>query len=268
MLCFTKTYLSCLLRPERVAVLFAATVLATPSTDAGTLIYDQEVTENVIVGSGIGNGGFTVDRDNGVELGLRGKVRYNASGDPENTFNSNGDGTYTFQAGGYGSSTRAKWNFDWSINSDMAGTSGVKLDDLTYLLEMDFDPASTTNFLSFDPINVSFADHGIGDNLTGKSNGDKATDATSYSQLIGTKNLAQNSWNLDFFDDPTHPFNANVPGTFDIRLTAFDGTTQVAQAAIQINTVPEPASILAFVGIGVCAVATQRRRKSRRVTQA
>ncbi|MFT5450479.1 MAG: hypothetical protein ACI9DC_005687, partial [Gammaproteobacteria bacterium] len=39
------------------------------------------------------------DRVNGVELGLRGKLRHNATGAPENTFNSNADGTFSFAAG-------------------------------------------------------------------------------------------------------------------------------------------------------------------------
>ena len=61
--------------------------------------FDQNVTSNAIFGSGNANGGFTVDRSNGVELGLRCKVRFNASNAPENTFNSNDDGTYSFAAG-------------------------------------------------------------------------------------------------------------------------------------------------------------------------
>ena len=74
--------------------------LAALSSPAYALIdYDQDVTNDVIFGSGNANGGFTTDCANGVELGLRAKLRHNAVGAPENTFNSNGDGTYTFQAG-------------------------------------------------------------------------------------------------------------------------------------------------------------------------
>ena len=78
------------------------------------------------------NGGFTVDRRNDIELGLRGKLRFNDINLPQNTFNSNGDGTYTFAAGlpptGFGfasgSTSTALWNFEWSINSDSGDGDG------------------------------------------------------------------------------------------------------------------------------------------------
>ena len=61
---------------------------------AAALLFDQNVTPNVIMGTGIGNGSWTVDRSNDIELGLRGKTRHNAAGVPDGTYNSNGDGTY------------------------------------------------------------------------------------------------------------------------------------------------------------------------------
>lgn len=73
--------------------------LGTGNQAAAALLYDQNVTPTVIFGSGNLNGSFTRDRRNGVELGLRAKLRHNAAGRPENTFNSNGDGTYSFAAG-------------------------------------------------------------------------------------------------------------------------------------------------------------------------
>ncbi len=266
--------------PERMAIVVAAVALATPSSNAGVL-FDQDVTNNVIVGSGVTNGGFTVDQSNGIELGLRGRVRFNASNQPENTFNSNGAGTYTFQVGqpaggGFGfasgSSSTANWNFDWSINSDYLGTGGLNLDDLTYQLDIDFDPTAGTNFLSFDPIARGLTgqdyDHAFGTNATAQSAGTTGTTA-NYAGLIASNNLAQNSWNLEFFDSPTFPFNANVPGVFDIRLTAFDSVgAQLAQTQIQVNTVPEPASILTFAGLGLCAFSMGVRRKRRRALQA
>jgi hypothetical protein len=48
--------------------------------------------------TGISNGEFTITRNNGVEVALRGKLRYNAAGHPENTFNYDGDHTYHFPA--------------------------------------------------------------------------------------------------------------------------------------------------------------------------
>ncbi|QDT06247.1 hypothetical protein K227x_46560 [Rubripirellula lacrimiformis] len=290
MLCFTKKYLSCLLRVDRLAMVVAVVALAAPSSDAGVYPFDQNVTSNVIMGSGVTNGAFTVNRSSAdrIELGLRAKVRFNASNQPENTFNSNGDGTYTFEpgqpaGGGFSfepnSSSTAKWNFEWSINSDFEGdgvTSPRSLSALTYLLEIDLDPATDfnpmpgDNYLAFDPINTSYADHAIGDNGTGPGAGVKAADATAYGDLIASNNLAQNSWNLEFFNDASHPFDANVPGVFDIILTAFDNGAVIAQTQIQINTnaVPEPASLLAFGGLGLCVCTMGLRRKRRRTLRA
>ena len=59
--------------------------------------FDQDITPNAIFGSGNFNGNFTTDRQNGIELGLRAKLRFNEDNLPENTFNSNG--TYSFAVG-------------------------------------------------------------------------------------------------------------------------------------------------------------------------
>lgn len=252
---------------ERIAVFVALVVLAAPLSEAGTIIFDADVTPNVIVGSDITNGGFTVDRDNGVELGLRAKLRYNSSGLPENTFNSNGDGSYNFVTGqSFAPANRLVWSFEWSINTNVDGVvPGWKLGDLTYLLEMDFDSTSGTNFQSFDPINSGFFDHAFGNNSTAQSAGEEASPAT-YNDLVANSNVAQNSWNYGFFDDATHILPHNVPGIYDIRLTAYDNGTVVSATQITVNatvnsTVPEPASMLTFAGLGLCALGMRRKRR-------
>jgi len=91
------------------------------------LAFDQDVTPDAIFGSGNANGAFTTDRRNDVELGLRGKLRFNAMGQAENTFNSNGDGTYSFQPGliSGGSALRAEWGFEWSVNTNYQDRKSV-----------------------------------------------------------------------------------------------------------------------------------------------
>jgi hypothetical protein len=91
------------------------------------------VTPDVIFGSGNANGSFTVSESGGVELGLRGKLRYNSAGLPENVFNYDGVKTYVFDpAFSNAPSNRSIWNFEWSINSNADGNSGFNLDALTY----------------------------------------------------------------------------------------------------------------------------------------
>jgi len=241
---------------------------------AAALTFDGDVTPDVIFGSGNANGGFTIDQNNGVEIGLRGKLRFNDSNLPENTFNSNGDGTYTFQRGtpptGFGfdpnSPTTPVWNFEWSINTDFDGSSGFNLDDLTYSLSLDADPSAGTNFATFDPINLSFADHAIGDNNTANGGGAVASTDVEYANLIANNIVAQNSWSYEFFNDsaPLSGFDPFDVGTYDIALSAFDSTgNQVASSSIQINVVPVPgaawAGMMLVGGLGGWRLMRRRR---------
>lgn len=237
--------------------------------------FDQNVTGDVIFGSGNANGFFTVDRADGVELGLRAKLRFDATNQPQNIFNSNGDGSYTFDnvspPSGFGfapgSIHTAIWNFEWSINSDLDGSTGRSLSDLTYLLSLDGDPSSSVDFLSFDPINVHsgiLPDHAIGDNATGNGAGVTAASVSEYDILINSRNLAQNSWNYEFFDGPGNPlefFNGEARGEYVISLAAFDGGLKIAETSITVNVVPHPATTwLLLAGLGGLGAVAMRRR--------
>ncbi len=241
---------------------------------SATLSYDDNVTGDVIFGSGNANGSFTVDTTNGIELGLRAKLRFNGSNSPENTFNSNGDGTYTFDAGqpptGFGwnpgASTSAVWNFEWSINSDVAGTATRPLNELDYEIGIDFDPSAGTSFHTFDLINTPFADHAIGTNATVNGAGVVAADPTEFASLISSNNLAQNSWNMEFFKT-FGAFDANDIGTYTFYIKATDRSTgdELAYVSIDINNgtavVPEPVTAgLGLLGLGALSAATRRRR--------
>jgi len=240
-----------------------ATTVALSSPSFAALQYDQDVTNAAIFGSGNTNGSFTTDRANGIELGLRAKLRHNASGLPQNIFNSNGDGTYTFDAGVAPTQSypTAVWSFEWSINSDYDGSSADFLDDLTYELSM--TSSTGASITPFDPINgvnpgngMVFWDHSTGTNGTANGAGVEATDATNYATLIAGNNLAQNSWKPHWF---AAGFDPTLNGTYDFVLTAFDGANQVASTAIQINTVPEPATV-ALMGLSLLGCVGYARR--------
>jgi hypothetical protein len=208
-----------------------------------SLDFDQDVTPNTIFGSGNANGAFTTNNSGPVEIGIRAKQRFPS---PAAVYNSNGDGTYNHPATGgtFGFSCAgcaASWNFDWSINTDPNGSSGDELDDYTYELGIDFDNGDTKFYQTFDLINgdgSTYFDHAIGDNTTGNGGGTVAPsgDVSAYQTLIANNNLAQNSWNLDFFDNaPFDIFNPTDNGRYDIYIAAFDGSgNEVARSSISV----------------------------------
>jgi hypothetical protein len=243
-------------------------VLATGMLHAGTasaLAFDQNVTPDVIFGSGNTNGSFTTDTGGGVEVGLRAKLRHNAAGLPENTFNSNGDGSYSFAAGVAPTQPypTGVWSFEWSINSNVDG-SGVDLGGLFYELGFDSDPGAGQTWTSFDPINdinpgngQVWWDHSMGDNTTGNGGGASAGSAAAYATALTTENVAQNSWKAWWF---LPGFNPNASGTYDFYLQASTtlGGPAIARTEMSVR-VPSPATPL-LLALGLLSLGTIRRR--------
>ena len=268
-------------------VIFGAVILSTISSANAVISHNQNVTPDVIFGSGNSNGNFTVDRNGGVEIGLRAKIPF------VGTTHSNGDGTFSYSHAEQESAPDSTfcpavggcWNFDWSVNTDFDtlettgndNATGNKINDFTYRMGLDFDPSLGTNFLIFDPItpntpplNVALFDHSIGDNDTANGDGLVTNDAETYASLINRHNVVQNSWRYAFF--PIHPtltYDPTVDGTYDIFLEAIDNNqTVVARSDIQViigaggQPVPEPGT-LALFGVGLLGLGLmQYRRKT------
>ena len=119
-----------------IAATLVAAGLGLSGTAQAIISHNQNVTSDVIFGSGNANGSFTVDRQNGIDLGLRGKLRFDTNNQPQNIFNSNGDGTFNFAAGiapgGFGFAPNAPvWNFEFSINSNFDG-NGANQDNCEF----------------------------------------------------------------------------------------------------------------------------------------
>lgn len=235
-------------------------------TTNAALIYDADVTPDVIFGSGNANGSFTVDQNNYVELGLRAKLRHDATGQPQNIFNSNGDGTYSFDAGVAPTQSfpTAVWSIEWSINSDLSGSLTRNLDGLTYELGIDSDPSASAIWNTFDPINVPSADHAIGDNATVNGGGATAANPADYLALIAANNVAQNSWKAHWI---IPGFDPTVDGQYDFYLAAFDGTIQLARTDISVivgagAVVPVPAAVWLFGSSLLGLIGMARRKKA------
>ncbi len=241
---------------KKVIMVGAAVALFAFNANAAKL--DTDLSTNVIMGTGIGNGGWAVSQqDNGVELGLRAKTRLPV---PLSDYPNDGGKIYSFETGGIGS--RPWWNFEWSINSNVDGTGG-NLNDYTYRLQLDSDPSAVRDSFGWDVINgVVFADHSIGTNATAQSGGTEATTNAEYAALIDNNNVAQNSWSQHWFDAG---FDLNAPGLYDFGLTAYDGDgNRVANTRMQvsISAVPVPAALPLF-GAALLGMAFLARRKKK-----
>jgi len=224
------------------AAAFAVLAIGSAGAFAGgsppNIEFDQNVTPNVIFGTGNANGGFTTDRRNGIEIGIRAKIPF------VGTLNSNGDGTYSYTLAETGEEPAAatlkprRWNFDWSVNTDFDGSSGLFIDDLTYELGMDADPGPGTDFLKFDPIipTVTVFDHDFGDNSTLPDAGDVAVSQADYVLKTATKNVVQQSWRYSFFPyPPLNLYDPDIPGTYAVYLLARNSDGEVvARTDIQV----------------------------------
>ncbi len=237
-----------------ILISFSSPVTAAP------LLYDKNITPDIIFGSGNSNGFFTVDRNNGVELGLRAKIPFTG------TIHSNGDGSYSYSL----SEANPRWNFDWTVNTDYDESSNRVISDLTYQIGIDFDPGIGTDFFTFDPVTLTGPlpfDHSIGNNLTPNGGGTEATDAVSYQNLIDNNNVLQQSWRHAFFTTASgKSYDPTLDGTYDIYLRAFDSRGLIASTQIRTiigtgnsTSIPEPAPLILVV-LGLLGIIGLQKR--------
>jgi hypothetical protein len=212
--------------------------------------YDQNVSEpspGVFFGTGNANGGWAVDTNNGIELGLRTHQRYPS---PANVFNSGGNGTYSWaDALGYGSSPgdRSSWNYDFSIN--VAGTP-FSVADFVYQLWVDSDPSAGHAWTFFDPSLIP----------------DNAVFGADYEQ---------NSENVRFSGVGIPGYVNTIAGSYDFSLRALDKNTGALLAntymRVKVNggttgsdtfngSVPDGGTTLVLLGGALTGLGALRRK--------
>ena len=246
------------------AVIFT---LAAGMAAAATLNATGKVTNNVIFGSGNTNAAFTGVTVGGLELGLRAKLRYDASsscaggfGCAQNTFNYDGNSSYSFASSlSHAPANRSIFNFEWSINSNINGT-GTALNGLSYLIEVDTDPTAVGgSWVTYDPLSFLSTGYYLGTNASPAGG---ATFRAGGTGNLSAFNLAQNSVNLGFLS------GTNLgSGQFTIRLSAFrPGNVPYASTAINV-LVDAPAPIplpsgLPLLGGAFAGLVLVRRRST------
>lgn len=241
-------------------------IFATNNVHATIINGTGNITPDVIFGSGNANGSWSGENINGIEVGLRGKLRYNSVGNPENTFNYDGDKTYTFDPSlSVAPLNRSVFNFEFAVNVDASGSTGFFLDDFTYLFEFDIDPTTGTNFVSFDIIAL-LIDNSLGTNTT--ANGAGVEDTVNYASLLGSNNVAQNSQNRGF--GFTGGLDPQLNGMFTYNLSVLDSDgNALASSSIDIIVGDVPVEVsapgalsLMLTGLLACGFTGWRRKKA------
>lgn len=199
-------------------------------------------------GTGNPNGGFTIDNENGVEVGLRAKLRQSPGviDSPSNV--------YLVPAGPQpGSPTHAAWNYEFSINLSGANLTLSDIINKTTLTVTDLTTSATNTVNPF----TQFPDYSVY-GPDGKNN--PADALTNFG--------AQNSENPAFAGFPlAGSYNEFAPDTYRFTLNVIDnGGTQLASDTIDVTVAPLPSSLLGGLallgGLGILVTAKRFRRQA------
>lgn len=218
---------------------------------AANVSYDQSLTgPGWYNGTGNPNGGFTIDNDNGVEVGLRAKLRQspNVIDSPSNVYVVPG-GPQT------GSPSHAAWNYEFSIN--LSGTaSHLTLNDISQFTTLTVTDLTNGSSATVNPLTHWGDNSGFG--TSGK-------DQPAVPSDFGV----QNSENPAFLDFPLHgTYNEFAPDTYRFTLNVFQNGgvsgTLLASDSIDVIVAPLPSTLLGGLallgGLGIMVTAKRFRR--------
>ncbi len=219
---------------------------------------NADYADGVYHGGGILNDpNWTINTVNNIEVALRAKNRDTFDGDGSS-------GVYQFSYGlcnpGCSGATKAKWNYEFSVNTRADGTGTSDLSNKFVAIRVDTNAGAGTSFTSWLDVTSNWGDNAYWDGA-----GPDERRIGAGPALAGEFGLQQ-SVNPLFSNSGFQPgFNPYSPGLYEIEFAVFDadpnGTSQfnmLAGTAITVS-VPEPGS-MALVGIGLAVAGFMRRR--------
>lgn len=202
-------------------ILIATALAALIGQSAMAASYNQNIT--AIYGGGNPDNGWTTDAGGGVTLGLQAKNR--DSGAIVNV-----NEVYSYPVGPAANPARAKWNWQFSINSGAANLD-VAYD---YYVAFDTDPSQCINYTVVNALTF-WNDNSYGNATTLNGQGVEGTSAVN----APIYNIAQQSQNLVFAGG-----NPNINATYNYELFA------VAKGAGPTGTRVASVGITVVVGTG------------------
>ena len=228
-----------------VAIIFAQNAKGNVTFDSNLLSPNASSAPGWYNGTGNPNGGFTVDSEKGIELGLRAKIRKS----PSVIHSSNNvyivpTGTDPVNA------PRASWNYEFSIDLRPLGVGTLTLADITAALQITDLTTGATN--TINPLTYWPDDSGFGS--TGKTTPESAAQWG-----------AQNSENAQFADFPLNSkeaYDINAQRSYQFILSVSKGATLLGSDTIIVDAVtPEP-HLIGLLGMAMAGLflAAHRRK--------
>ncbi|WP_201495106.1 PEP-CTERM sorting domain-containing protein [Rubrivivax sp. A210] len=232
---------------SRLALALAA-LTASASALAVPTYGDIASPPGVYFGTGNVNGNWTIDTTNNVEVALRIKDRATLA-----TIDGS-SGVYRANPGLCnpicGGSSKANWNYEFSVNTRANGSGVLDLTNVFAILEVDIDGTAGTNFTA---INL-YANWNDNSYWNGARTIGVAPAAGDYGVQQSANPLFANS-GFNFLPGR---------GLYDLRLSVYvndagNRGALLASTSTQV-TIPEPAS-LGLAGLALAGLAATRRRR-------
>ncbi len=245
---------NCLRGWIRVSLCAVGLWTAQPARADVIVTFNNTVTAINGTGNPDGFWNSVLDTSLNLQLSLRGQTTIIGT---IPTSPNDGAGTFFFPAGTKPGSTKATWNYWFSINTNPSGAGTNNLGAFDFYLTFD-TPTTPGNFVT--PFNVLTAlpDNAYGNNATLNGQGTIGTAATSAG-LVLTNNIAQNSENISFSGLPTDVLGNYHFQLFAVASGAGANGPRLGEVDMIVNVIPEPSTFV-LAALGICVLLALRRR--------